>query len=668
MRTPTGWRWKTIGFLCLACVVPAGGRSGTLGKAEADRSRLLLIADFDRGAQNHLGGFHNASERAPSSVSMGRSSDVFRGGGGRSLRITANQKTGGFAAAWISFFDTRRVERTYFDARGYSHLSFWVRGKQGGETFRIKLADAAWAAREDGLLIGTVGRFLPNGVTQEWQEVSIPLAGLAFLDRNMLAFLTIDFHGPGETTIFLDDIGFKGNPDIPTPQTPAVAAASAIRRDLPRAMWNWNPLPLLLDPAKRREFLDFCRRQKIGRVWMQLPWKPAGTPKVAGNGIPPLGTDFRIEILHPDRLRSFLAAAHGEGIIVEALDGAPEYSVKKNHHIPLAIVDAVISFNKGSGPAERFDGVHFDIEPYLLVGWHFPDLREQILEEFLEMNLECQRRIRSQAGMVYGIDIPFWWQSIDPQTGRTSAPATLNGVRKAASLHCIDTLDSVGIMNYRNTADGADGMLAHGLDILEYAEKARRARIHMGVETFTEPPADVRFAVGLPRKEVEKILKTRGEEILFLSRINGFRVYVLDDGANLHFGIGMPSRPSPEQDRAARETLVHIAEMLGTSHADLGQNREKELRRTALSRLAQDPEWRDPKPNDIASPSGKNEYAGFQATILFLPKLTFGAKTIREMEVELALAEEEFRDYRQYTGIAIHHYESYLRMIEQSSP
>jgi len=668
MRTPNRWIRKSLVLLCLACVFPPGGNAESQGKTGGDRPQLLLIADFNRGAQNHVGGFHNASDRAPSSVAMRRSSDSFRGGGGRSLRITANRKPDGFAAAWISFFDIRQPERKYLDARAYSHLTFWVRGKQGGETFRIKLADAAWAAREDGFLIGPVTRFLPKGVTKEWREVSIPLRGLTTLDRSALAFLTIDFHSPGETTIFLDDISFKGNPNIPTPRALAAATSNAIHRDLPRAMWDWEPLPLLLDPARRKEFLDFCRRQKIGRVWLQLPWRPTETTMTTGNGIPPQGDDFRIEILHPESLRSFLAAAHGEGIIVEALDGAPEYAVKKNHHVPLAIVDAVIAFNEESESAERFDGIHFDNEPYLLVGWHFPDLRERILEEFLELNLECQRRIRSQSAMVFGIDIPFWWQSIDPRTGMTAAAATLNGVRKAASFHCIDNLDSVGIMNYRSTADGADGMLAHGLEILEYAERAHGARVYLGVETITEPPADVRFAVGLPRDDVEKILKTREKEIIFLSRINGFRVHVLDDGANMHFGIGMPSRPSSEQERAARDTLVHIAKVLGVSHRIRGKSRVEEARRAALARLARDPEWRDPKPYNIVDPSGKNKYAGFQATILFLPKITFGYKSIGEMEVELALAEEEFREYGQYSGIAIHHYESYRRMIVLDRP
>lgn len=633
-------------------------------QTDASPSPLRMIADFNHGVQNHVGGFHNASERAPSAVKVTRVSDVFRGGGGRSLRIAASQKPGGFAAAWISFHDFRQRSKTYLDIRGYSHLSFWVKGKDGGEEFRIKLADDAWAAREDGLTIGPVSWYLPGGVTRTWQEVLIPVKALSRLNRKAMAFLTFDFHTPGEHTIFVDDIGFKTNSGIPTPLTPKPTTTNANHRDHPRAMWNWNPLPLLLDPSQRKDFLAFCKREKIGRVWLQLPWRSARPTETGANGIPPPGDGFRVEILHPAKLRSFLAAAHGEGISVEALDGAPEYAAKKFHHVPLAIVDAVIAFNKEAGPAERFDGVHFDNEPYLLIGWHFPDLREQILKEFLELNLECQRRIRSQSDMVYGIDIPFWWQSPDPQTGSAIAQVTLDGAQKAASFHCIDLLDSVGIMNYRNTADGADGMLAHGMELLDYAKNVPKARVYLGVETITEPPIDVWFAVGLPRKESEKILKTRARDVLFLSRIHGFRAHVLDDGANLHVGIAIPSHPSPAQYKAVSDAMIRIAEVLGVSRANPGNPRAEGLRQAAFEKLARDPEWKDAKARDIPRPSGKEMYAGFQATILMLPKITFGYKPIDEMRSELAIAEEEFREYEQYAGIAIHHYETYRKMVE----
>ena len=667
MRAPDLWERIRVFLFCSLCVLAVNGNGVLHARTEASPPPLLLIADFNRGVQNHVGGFHNASERSPSAVSMTRVSEVFRGEGGRSLRITASRKEGGFAAVWISFHDFRQPRKTYLDTGGYSHLSFWVKGKHGGEKFRIKLADAAWDARQDGLDVGPVSRFLPGGITRKWQEVLIPFQAFSPLDRKAMSSLTFDFHAPGETTIFVDDIGFKMDPGAPTPLTPKAKTQIGKQRDLPRAMWNWNPLPLLLDPLRQKDFLSFCKRERIARVWLQLPTRSVRSPESGMILDRPEGDGFHVEILHPDRLRSFLAAAHAEGIKVEALDGAPEYAVRKFHHVPLAIVDAVIAFNRESAPEERFDGVHFDNEPYLLIGWHFPEVRKRILKEFLELNLECQRRIRSRSDMVYGIDIPFWWQSVDPETGKVIAAATLNGVEKAASFHSIDMLDSVGIMNYRNTADGADGMLAHGLELLEYADKARKARVYLGVETITEPPVDVWFAVGLPKKEAEKILKAGAPGFFFISRINGFRAHVLDDGANLHFGIAIPSGPSSKRYESASDTLVKIAEILGAPHADPGKGRAEEFRRAAMRKIARAPEWKDPKVRDIPRPSGKSDYAGFQAKNLFLPKITFGAKTIREMRIEVRIAEEEFSTYDKYAGIAIHHYETYRKMVESTT-
>ncbi len=325
MRAPDLSERIRFFLLFSLCVLAVNGNGVLHAQTDASPSPLLLIADFNREAQNHVGGFHNASERSPSAVSMTRVSEVFRGGDGRSLRITANRKAGGFAAVWISFHDFRQPHKTYLDTGEYSHLSFWVRGKNGGEKFRIKLADDAWDARQDGLDVGPVSLFLPGGITREWQEVLIPFQAFSALDRKAMSSLTFDFQVPGKTTVFVDDIGFKRDPGVPTPLTPKATAIIGNQRDLPRAMWNWNPLPLLLDPLRRKEFLSFCKRERIARVWLQLPIRSVQSPETGMIVDRPAGDDFHVEILHPARLRSFLAEAHAGGIKVEALDGAPEY-------------------------------------------------------------------------------------------------------------------------------------------------------------------------------------------------------------------------------------------------------------------------------------------------------------------------------------------------------
>lgn len=67
---------------------------------------------------------------------------------------------------------------------------------------------------------------------------------------------------------------------------------------------------------------------------------------------------------------------------------------------------------------------------------------------------------------------PFWWQELDAATGKPQGEVTFGGKKKPASHHCIDLLDQVGIINYRDAAEGADGLIAHGQVLLAYADKA----------------------------------------------------------------------------------------------------------------------------------------------------------------------------------------------------
>jgi hypothetical protein len=59
-------------LLCSLSVLAVNGKGVVHAQTDASPSPLLLVADFNRGVQNQVGGFHNASKRSPSSVSMTR--------------------------------------------------------------------------------------------------------------------------------------------------------------------------------------------------------------------------------------------------------------------------------------------------------------------------------------------------------------------------------------------------------------------------------------------------------------------------------------------------------------------------------------------------------------------------------------------------------------------
>lgn len=420
---------------------------------------VLPIADFDYG-QNRVGGFHGSFHRLPSTAR------TLRVGGGHrpngyALRVTATRAADGFAGAFVSFYDHRAATRTYVDGEPYDVLSFWVRGAIGGEELTVRIADEQWLARDDAFTVGPIRDFLPAGVTTSWQQVVVPLAPLP-LDLRRLAALSLSFDVAGSYTVYVDDVSLQSHPGDTLP-----LLSGPLPRPPGRAVWQWDSRQVVADPHARAELLDFLLRDGIRRVWMLLPHTDADGNFV--DGVTSLS-------LNRDALREFLAAAHQHGVAIEVLDGAPELALAANHARALALVDAVAAFNAAAPAGQGFDGVHLDIEPYLLPGWETAATREAILRAYLDLTVESQRRLAA-AGIAFGVDIPYWWQDA------AAAGVTYGGARKAAAFHCIDRFDAVGIMNYQRDADGEGGMIARGTGLLAYADAGGRARVYMGTET-----------------------------------------------------------------------------------------------------------------------------------------------------------------------------------------
>lgn len=625
------------------------------------KDNLTLVAGFNHGIQNAAGGYHNPFERMPSRASTTMSKKVLRGDSGCSLRIDAHRESSGFCGTWIHLFDFRALDVRYFDMHNYEVLSFWLKGEKGGEMFSIKLADRSWIEKEDSAFIGTIEQFLPGGVTTTWQEVVIPLDEVAErLDLENMGGLTLEFETPGTYTIYIDDISVKTSRNIPTPLFGSSAVPPQSAAPLPLAMWVWKTPPLLLDATKRAEFFSFCAKEKVGTVWLQVvshfePGYNVYGPPAEG---PP--ESFRAVLEHPVELRGFLKEAHAAGLEVHALDGYPEYAQQEYHFAPLAIADSVIAFNRNSAPDEGFDGIHFDNEPYLILGWKDADRREQILHDFLVLNDEIQRRVDQQPNLVFGIDIPFWFQDINRDTGQPLGWVTYKGVSKPASYHCIDLFDNIGIMNYRDAADGADGIIAHGKDLIEYGRKAGHAKIFMGVETFSYDLTDVWFAVGLPRERFKAVLPH--SDISYLSRISGFPIKVLDDGENVHVGIELPAGGDGQSDEI-RETLVKIAQHFSAaSYPDMADQIGR-IRSAAERSIAADPEWADAQTRNIAA-AGGGEIPGFLAVSVMLGKTSFADESFTYLREQLDISENFFQSYDCFAGMAIHYYETFRQMAE----
>lgn len=231
-----------------------------------------------------------------------------------------------------------------------------------------------------------------------------------------------------------------------------------------RAMWVYRTEALLASQAEQESLLAFCKERRITDLFWQI-----NRDRTQNHAVK-----------HADATRAFLQAAHEQLIRVHALDGDPADTFTRNHDRVLAKVEAVIAFNEAG---ERFDGLHLDIEPHALKEWK--TLVDAEKADWLTQLVTIHGRVaeRAQAlkpALIYGADIVFWLGKTHSD-GSLAYPVTYRGVTKDAAAHLLEVVDNVGIMGYRGSAEGSNGLIAIAAKTVEQADHAR-GRAYVGVK------------------------------------------------------------------------------------------------------------------------------------------------------------------------------------------
>lgn len=498
----------------------------------------FVIADFTTGNRNRLGGFFNAFARSPSAAraELGSAPD-----GRGALRLRYDRQAQGFAGVWIHLFDftSPPAERRYLDARPLSTLSFWIRGERGGEELLFKVADADWERREDALPVEEVP------VTAEWRQIVIPLDRLpARLDRASLASVILEANSPGTSAVYVSGLALSR---VPSP-LPPLPTSSATTPPPPRRMatWLWHTSDLIERPEQQAPLIAFLKGAGFDRVFLQVPMDVAADAP---------------------RLQPLVAALHAAGMRVDALDGDRRYALPAFHAAVLRGIDAVLRYNRESPANARFDGIRHDIEPYLLPGFTGPR-RETILRDFLTLVAESARRARG-AGLVYGVDIPFWYDAPDEHTF-LKVEVEFGGATKPASEHLIDLADDIAVMDYRTTAYGADGTIRHAETELAYAA-GRGKRVYVGLETTLLPDEELIDFAGEPSAGTA----SGGEVVVMIPRGDSADVRLMP-AANVAAGLlwwPVRRRVGVPGDRLsfARLGNVRLQEAMRSTLAELGR-------------------------------------------------------------------------------------------------
>jgi len=219
-------------------------------------------------------------------------------------------------------------------------------------------------------------------------------------------------------------------------------------------MWVWDAR-VAVDRGSRAQLLRFCREQKVRTLYFSA---------------------YRLDAPMDRVYRELNREAHRAGVAVHALAGDPRWGKPQYHHIPMDWVEAVLRFNRQSRPEERFDGLHSDVEVYLLTkSW--AEHPAEMLGGYLDMNAKvAEAAHREDPTFFFGADIPFWFDD-DP-----NYRIAWRGQIKFPAQHVIDTVDGVTVMAYRNFAEGPDGTVNLVLSELRYAQAAGKP-VQVGQET-----------------------------------------------------------------------------------------------------------------------------------------------------------------------------------------
>lgn len=285
----------------------------------------------------------------------------------------------------------------------------------------------------------------------------------------------------------------------------ALACAGSIAHAAaPRAIWTWeeDSSAMLQQPAVAGHAIAFLKSKSVDTVFLYADAFDGGNPIVSD----------------PAQYRRLIRRLHASGLRVYALLGSAylrteRYVLPKHHADAVAMLQRVLDYNRTAAPEERFDGVNVDIEPHILPEWSARKM--ELLAGFLDMSDALMRTVRASGqSLPVGPAIPFWLDGIQLEW---------KGRRKPVSQHVQDTYDYVALMDYRDRAEGGDGIISHAMDELRYGEAIGR-RVLIGVETMPNAIKKVSFH-HLREADLERELGETREAVGTMPSFGGFVVH-----------------------------------------------------------------------------------------------------------------------------------------------
>ncbi|WDV96530.1 copper amine oxidase N-terminal domain-containing protein [Brevibacillus parabrevis] len=250
--------------------------------------------------------------------------------------------------------------------------------------------------------------------------------------------------------------------------------------------WLWDA-SLLLSGQEQERTIEFAVEQQVTSIYLQID------------------KDISQAVY-----QSFMQKAQQRQIKVEALNGRPGWAFPSGHSQIEAFIDWVEAYNAAVAPEERFSGLHFDIEPYVLPEWKSDQTR--VVSNWMDSIRLIERRTKAN-GLRLTLDIPFWLHQVKVPDTRYSLSAWM-----------LEKADAVVIMDYRNSALGNDGIIANAQPILREAGTLGK-QVIVGIETAPSAEGAHTTFHSLPTHVLKTELQLAKEKLAQHASYAGFAIH-----------------------------------------------------------------------------------------------------------------------------------------------
>lgn len=234
------------------------------------------------------------------------------------------------------------------------------------------------------------------------------------------------------------------------PQADVGGTASAEQRSV-AATWMWNTYAIWRD---KDQTLQYLTQNGINLVYLQA--------------------DKEIPV---DVYRTFIREAGALGIEIHALGGKPYWALPDRQGEMYDFIYWVKAYNNSSRSAERFNGIHLDVEPYVLPQWRTD--QDTLIGHWMDTLSGFVEEVKSDSYLTTGADFPIWLDRFLVPDGKGDTTTLTDWF--------FGRLDQITLMAYIDNAPDIVKAVTRELD------QAAGKPVIVGMETMDNDEANTSF-------------------------------------------------------------------------------------------------------------------------------------------------------------------------------